>query len=321
MNGRSVSGKSPLKSVALWVVVGVLFASAAGFGFALSALKITLQKLKIEAPHGIKTSEVATSTASWVRARDKKGMEVPDRRESAEIEKTLGTTNYVSRTYVQRNPGDRGQPIALDLHLAYYTGMIDTVPHVPDRCFVGGGLQIGEVLGDVPLKMDGSRWRASKDVPPELGSYVEAFVPGEPPFGGDYVRLCRKPEEIRLRTMKFLGGGDLYAGYFFIANGGHTPSPDGVRALAFDMTSTYAYYLKVQVTSSSCRNSEEFVAAASSLIGELMGDIMRTTPDWVSVLRGKYPVVQGSTTKAASELPWRGGSSPGTLVMEQRDRK
>lgn len=281
---------NPLKSPALWVVVGLLALSGVSFGYAISALKITLRKLEIHAKDAVRTTEVASRTRSWERARDAKGVEIPDHRESAEIEETLGTTNYLSRMYVQRNPADPRRPMVLDLHLAYYTGMIDTVPHVPDRCFVGGGMQIGAVVGDVPLKLDSNTWRVARDVPPELGSYFEAFVPGDPPFGGSYVRLCKDPENIRLRTMKFLSGdSEVYAGYFFIANGGHTPSPDGVRALAFDMTSTYAYYLKVQVTSRTCKSSEEFVAAASSLIGELMGDIMRTTPDWVDVLRGTYP--------------------------------
>jgi hypothetical protein len=117
------------------------------------------------------------------------------------------------------------------------------------------------------------------------------FVQGKQPYGGVYVRLCRDPDQIRMRTMKFLAGEGvgLYAGYFFIANGGHTPSPDGVRGLAYEMTSTYAYYMKVQVTSSTFKTSEEFVEASSSLIGELLGDFMRVTPDWVKVLSGELP--------------------------------
>ena len=69
----------------------------------------------------------------------------------------------------------------------------------------------------------------------------------------------------------------------------HTPSADGVRELAYQLTSTYAYYMKVQVTSSSCKNVDEFVEASSSLIGELFGDIMRATPDWVKVMQGEWP--------------------------------
>jgi hypothetical protein len=277
--------RDPLKSPALWVVVGVLATSAATFGVALNALGITLRKLKIEADHGIVTSDISGKTASWERLRDQTGAEIPDRREIPEVEKELGTTNYVSRAYVERRPKVAGRPNVVQLHLAYYTGMIDPVPHVPDRCFVGGGMQIGSIVGDVPLKLDKSLWRLDESVPEGQRPLYRVFLAGEPPFGGEYVRLCRSPEEIRLRTMVFVNEGvNLYAGYFFIANGGHTPSPAGVRGLAYELTSKHAYYMKVQVTSSTTKTSEEFVAAASSLIGELLGDIMRVTPDWVSVL-------------------------------------
>lgn len=291
-----MSPRGPLHNPALWVVVGVLTASAAGFGIALSALKISLRKLPIEASAGIVTSDIPDRTASWERARDSKGVEIPDRRENSEIEKTLGTTNYVSRYYVERHPKNPSRPQSLELHLAYYTGQIDTVPHVPDRCFVGGGMQIGNIVGDVPLHLDQSGWQLDESVPEGLKPLYRVFVQGSPPFGGEYVRLCRDADKLQLRTMKFLAGEGvgLYAGYFFIANGGHTPSPDGVRGLAFQMTSTYAYYMKVQVTSTSSKTPEEFVEATSSLIGELIGPIMRVTPDWVQVLNGELPAKAGT---------------------------
>lgn len=290
-----MTSRNPLKDPALWLVVGVLTVSAGGFGFAMSALKITLRKLPIQAEHGIVTSDIPDRTASWERARDAKGVEVPDRRENAEIEKTLGTTNYVTRAYVERHPKNRSRPNLMELHLAYYTGQIDTVPHVPDRCFVGGGMQIGNIVGDVTLHFDESAWQLDDSVPEGLRPLYKVFVPGDPPFGGGYVRLCRGADKIQLRTMKFLAGEGvgLYAGYFFIANGGHTPSPEGVRGLAFQMTSTYAYYMKVQLTSSTCQSPEEFVEASSSLIGELMGPIMRVTPDWVKVLDVEWPPKAG----------------------------
>lgn len=279
-------------SRAAWTAFAILGISAVSFGTAIRALGISLQKLEIQAEDGVQTGEIASRTTSWERAKDSKGIEVPDRRENAEVEKTLGTSNYVSRLYVERNPKVKNRPQYLDLHVAYYTGQIDTVPHVPDRCFVGGGMQIGSIIGDMPLNMDQSRWQLDDSVPAGQGPLYKVFVQGEPPFGGRYVRLCREPEKIQMRTMKFLqgDGAGLFAGYFFIANGGHTPSPEGVRGLAFELTSTYAYYMKVQITSSTCRTPEEFQAASSSLIGELMGDIMRVTPDWVKVLNGELPV-------------------------------
>jgi len=275
----------------VWVVAGVLASAALGFEFAIRALGYQLQKSPVEAEDGIVVSDISPRTASWERARDGKGNEIPDRRENSEVEETLGTNNYVSRTYVQRQPKAGSRPIVLDLHVAYYTGAIDAVPHVPDRCFVGGGMQIGSVEGNLPLAFDRSAWQVDTSVPEGLGPLFKVWVQGEAPFGQTYVRLCKDADKIQMRTMKFLadGGVSVYVGYFFVANGGYTFFVDGVRELAYQLTSTYAYYMKVQVTSSSCKNVDEFVAASSSLVGELFGDIMRVTPDWVRVMQGEWP--------------------------------
>ena len=40
----------------------------------------------------------------------------------------LGTNLYLSRDYERRD--DR-----VNVHVAYYTGLIDDVPHVPERCW------------------------------------------------------------------------------------------------------------------------------------------------------------------------------------------
>ena len=85
------------------------------------------------------------------------------------------------------------------------------------------------------------------------------------------------------------GQGRLYAGYFFVANGGTVASANDVRTLAFDLQSDYAFYLKVQVTSSTVSSKQDLTEHAGSLIGELMPEIMRCVPDWVEVQRGVYP--------------------------------
>jgi hypothetical protein len=90
--------------------------------------------------------------------------------------------------------------------------------------------------------------------------------------------------------MKFIANGkDLYAGYFFVANGGCVARAEDVRLLAFDLRSTYAYYVKVQVTSQDVSSQEELAQAAASLLDELFGDLMLCTPDWVEVEAGRYP--------------------------------
>jgi hypothetical protein len=82
-------------------------------------------------------------------------------------------------------------------------------------------------------------------------------------------------------------------GYFFVANGGHTDSALGVRRLAFRLTDRYAYYLKVQVGSGSVQSAEELAEVSSSLLHELLPEIMRCVPDWSAVEAGTWPPRRG----------------------------
>lgn len=151
-------------------------------------------------------------------------------------------------------------------------------------------MQIGTVEGDLPLRINDAAWAIDSALPADLREYEKA--PLAPDSAGEvrWVHLPRDACHLRLRTMRFLDGGrSVFAGYFFIANGGHTPSANEVRRLAFDLKNTYAYYLKVQVTSQTARDADEFAASASSLVSELLPEIMRTVPDWPKVRQGLYP--------------------------------
>jgi len=282
---------SSFRNPAYIVAIAVLALSAIGFTRAIGAYQLHLRKLPIEPPNGRSVTALPTETASWVRVGSDKVM-------SKDVVETLGTENYVSRMYKLRE--HEGDPVLIEFHAAYYTGMIDTVPHVPERCFVGGGLQKGGSTERMPLPMDTSMWSVDRTVEPEFaGSSGEIFTArtdnrrSDAP--GTRVRLPRgvgPDEPITMMVSEFVdqrGRGRLYAGYFFVANGGTVASANGVRTLAFDLQSDYAYYLKVQVTSSGVSSKEELTELGGSLVGELMPEIMRCVPDWVEVQRGNYP--------------------------------
>ena len=267
---------------AVGALAGTLLAvgSAAGaVHTVVPMMGLHLQKMPIYPASGFTLSSLPEKTDSWEKA-------YPDRIEPAEIEEQLGTTNYLTRGYRERNPADPANPRIIELHVAYYTGMIDTVPHVPERCFVGGGLQMGASPRHIPLNLDPERGSPAPHVPPAPGPIVRYRTPG-----GNRVRLPKDPQDIRLHTSQYNITDDLslYAGYFFIANGGHTDSANGVRLLAFKLEDDYAYYLKVQFTSSNVRSADELAQHASSLLGELFGDVMLCLPDWVNVQTGSYP--------------------------------
>lgn len=301
--GRSVLdwswSRAQLAAVTITVVVFGM--SAVALGSVLSAFDIQLQKKPIYPESGRLVNAIPVETESWIRVGT-------DRLESSEIVSQLGTTNYLNRTYTQKHAPEGERPAQIELHLAYYTGMIDTVPHVPERCFVGGGMRQSALSATLPLVMDTSLWRADPTAPAQFagdaGAIYTARLPSDPEYTdapGIRVRLPRgvTPESpLRMRISSFDVGdqvGALHAGYFFIANGGTVASAEQVRNLAFDLTSDYAFYLKVQTTSVDAGSPDHHAELSGSLLSELIGEIMRCVPDWVDVQQEQD--TQDSTTQ------------------------
>lgn len=278
MNAQS---RSLHRRPAFILAVALLAASALGLTLGISRYKVMLRKLPIRPGNGRLLIALPSETESFIRVG-------PDRRENPEVEKTLGTTNYISRRYEEKNPRDPAKPLRLELHCAYYTGMIDTVPHVPERCFVGGGMQIGNMLGEVPLPLDASRWSVDTTLDPaKFGEVFSVRLGNRSDKAGSYVRLPRNPKDIRMNVTTFLVGNNeavQHAGYFFIANGGWVAKANDVRLLAFDLKTKYAYYCKVQCTGFNYSTAEEFAAASARLLDEMLGEIMLCLPDWPAVV-------------------------------------
>lgn len=276
------------------VALALMGVGALGFGAAISRYRLHLTKLEIQPPGDRQVSSLPRETEHWVQVG-------PDQVEAAETIEVLGTRNYVSRTYERKQaPGERGRPFRIDLHAAYYTGMIDTVPHVPERCFVGGGLQQATSSRVMALPLDTSTWLPDPSVPENLRGESGTLYTARTqkyPFSdapGSRFRLPRDvtpehPIPIRVSSFGASGEAQLYAGYFFVANGGVVANANDVRTLAFDLTSDYAYYLKVQVTSTSADSPEQMVEQAASLLDGLLPELMRCVPDWIEVETGRYP--------------------------------
>jgi hypothetical protein len=280
---------APLRSPPFLVACGLLAAWAVAMPAALRAYGVQTHKRPIHAPDGRQVHAIPLQTASWVRSGE-------DRIESADVVSTLGTDNYVTRRYVERGAPPGRPPEIVEVHVAYYTGTVDTVPHVPERCFVGGGVQIIREWGEVPVPLDPAPMRLDDALAPgaEGPIYTTRLSNEFSDAPGRRVRLPRgvTPEGgLRLRVTEFEtpGGTRLLAGYFFVANGGTVASAEGVRRLAFDLRSEYAYYMKVQVMSLSARTPEDLARAAGRLLDDLLGELMRCVPDWALVESGAYP--------------------------------
>lgn len=261
------------------VALGILVVSALSLGRAISAMDIYLLKLPIYPEGNRKLRQILPETADWKRVGN-------DMIETADVVKTLGTDNYVSRMYAHKQ-----EDLVLDFHAAYYTGMVDTVPHVPERCFVGGGWQIAAESSVVDIPLDTSNWIPSST---DDTLYTVRISHDNDVAPGTRIELPTgvTPEDsLRMRTTMFFDpeGRKVFSGYFFIANGGTVASSEDVRLLAFNLSDDYAYYLKVQFTSAQVDTAEELADVAGRLLDDLLPELMLCVPRWSEVEAGRYP--------------------------------
>jgi len=257
----------------------LLSTAAVGFSAAIRELGLHLQKLPIEAEGGLRFHTLPTAVDGWRR-------EGSDTVMDKELLDSLGTENYVSRWYVEKDAPDAEKSV-FELHVAYYTGTIDTVPHVPERCFVGGGVEIVGSSKIVDIPLDLSLFPPDPRVDEEEHGVVRRGRTRD----HQYVRMPRDLENLRMLVTPFASpdGASMHAGYFFLANGGHVATADSIRELAFRLEERYAYYCKVQFMSPRVESAEELARIAADFLNEMLPEIMRRVPDWVEVEAGRYP--------------------------------
>jgi hypothetical protein len=264
--------------IAFIVACVALLVCGTAFRGAVIALNLYLKKepVDLRAP----LSLIPTALGPWKMVGE-------DRKLSAEMIQELGTDKYMDRLYApQGNPRIE----ALNVHVAYYTGMIDAVPHVPDRCLTAAGFISKSLVHNLPLQVDRTDW--SED-PANLvniatgKTYSVAYMRN---MMGLTVPVRMPVGDLELRTMEF--GSDeardqrIFGGYFFIANGRVTPAPEGVKALAFNPQEKYAYYCKVQyIYASRNATQEKFLELVADHLKHLLPELMRSLPDWSEVER------------------------------------
>jgi exosortase len=258
-----------------FVAIVMLASSAVAFQVGANYLNVILHKEPVYPRKNF--SVIPTKFLGWERTED-------DARFDAAGVEALGTELYLSRIYSNIN---RSVP-TLHLHIAYYTGQVDAVPHVPDRCMVAGGfVPLTPEPKTLPLNIDTTTW--ADDNSEELDGVPYPVVT-------DWNKLTEQEEIIRMplgdfeiRITEFshpqIGDDHFFAGYFFIANGKTTAYPERIRLLAFDRSSQFAYYCKLQFTlrGDSEFTVEKFVDIVSEFSKDLLPEVMRCLPDWAEV--------------------------------------
>jgi hypothetical protein len=251
----------------------VLIVCGAGFRASVRRLGVYLQKEPIELRQRL--SSIPKSIGGWAVVGD-------DVMLDAAMVEALGTDRYLNRTYIQQRADGRH---VIALHVAYYTGMIDAVPHIPDRCFVAAGW---EPLS-LPVNHDLALNFAGQAVDPPPGGDEYLWLGVRDPVTGQVEQVHLPRGEFKLRTRQFVrrdsGEGRMHAGFFFIANGATSSMPARVRLYAFDASQKYAYYAKIQLSMMSGDGDEadQFVELSEDLLEKLMPYLLRCLPDWSAV--------------------------------------
>ena len=244
-SGLTNAFKQSLKRPSFTVVLLILLLGAVGINAATSALNLFFRKeaLPLRAKEGL--SALPMRMGDWIGVPEPQTVD-------ADMEHSLGTDKYVFRDYVDlsatvggaakvtteadikalgsikdpREVNDRLNEIrrknnnaVLRVAVTYYTGKVDTVPHVPERCLVADGFQ--------PLKFDVMNWR--------LGEYTRGV-----------------PRDVKVRFIDFedqttRGQQNRCVTYFFHANGRYEESPYEVRRRLQNLLERYGYFAKIEV--------------------------------------------------------------------------
>ncbi len=277
MRDPPVRFSAPIR-VAFVALIALMVVSAIGFRAGVSTLNLYLRKEPVALREALDT--LPTKLGRWKRV----GV---DSRLGEAMTESLGTKLYLDRQYALGGDPSKG---LVTVHIAYYTGMVDAVPHVPERCWGAAGLTMVDQPHDVVIPIDRTQWdMSSGPVNQATGErYPVARVTN--PVTRIEEKVLLPIGETAMSVTIFQDANSpntrLVGGYLFVANGRVTPSPYVVRTYAFDLSSRYAYYCKVQFSALLPQGEgalELWTQFASELLTELLPPLMRRLPDWSTI--------------------------------------
>jgi hypothetical protein len=168
----------------------------------------------------------------------------------------------IQSAIADKTPAERGAVIqglqiqqdsgVVQMGLTYYTGMVDTVAHIPDRCYIADGYE--------PNSYDVPTW--------DLGngqSLKVRLIAFDDVTGSNRVPKC--------------------VAYLFHVNGHYESDPLGVRQTLESLTQKYGYYAKIELMSlvHTSSNTDGAQKSMISFLAAAKPQIETCFPDWEKV--------------------------------------
>ncbi len=253
-------------SVALLLLVG-----AAGLNTVVQAMKLHFRKEAVPLRQPLTT--LPPRMGHWVQVS-------VDRPLQADVEEVLGTRQYVYRDYVddrivpageikafadksyaQRRAmlmrlQERHPEAVVNLGVTYYTGLVDTVAHIPDRCYIADGYE--------PTDYDIVSWP------------IAAKIPGRANDPNVEVRFINFQDQVGRTRLK------RSVSYFFHVNGHFEQDPLGVRRRLQNLLQKYGYYMKIE-TMTLVQEKEKSAQVMQDFLTAALPHVAQCLPDWSKV--------------------------------------
>ncbi|CAN5398201.1 hypothetical protein BH09PLA1_BH09PLA1_36760 [soil metagenome] len=250
----------------------VLLAAAVSLNAATQYLRLYFKKEAVALAKPLE--EIPGTLGPWVQISR-------DQPLSAEMLDVLGTKMYIFRDYLdtrlidpkmiaeitsdERTTDERGQMLGairskyptahVRMAVTYYTGMVDTVAHIPDRCYVADGM-VPDVK-ETPVWKMANRNHEPIDVQVSSIHFEEAEGHGQ--------AMTRN------------------VAYFFHCNGGYEHDAiSGVRMRLQNLAERHAYYAKIEVMTE-MRDRAKSDATLADFLANALPEVETCLPDWQKV--------------------------------------
>lgn len=283
MSARSVRR---LFSPSFLLVFGIVTICGAAMNTIIGAMALRFQKLPAPLPYSLNDPHhgFPTEIGRWIAVSQDTSIDPG-------VEHALATKEYTFRDYVDRqyvkdeqieflkkaSVEERTATLTqlrkkkaasvMRVAITYYTGLVDTVAHVPERCFVADGFEIED-------------------------SKFRQFTAGEYADG--------KPRDIGYRFLSFDDQAGIgleekrvarNVGYLFNCNGKYTADSIEVRKSLQNLFEPYGYYSKIELmTAADIGNGEhakndagsrdDSMAAMENFLTSALPEFERCLPDW-----------------------------------------
>jgi hypothetical protein len=250
------------------VVALMLLVAAAGLNAATHYLQLYFRKLPVAPAREL--SEVPQHLGRWLQVSIDEPL-------TAEFQDALATDKYIFRDYVDtrlataqelaefrdKTPAQcrmlaqrlqlKKPAAVVNFALTYYTGLADTVAHIPERCYIADGYE--------PTKWDVEAWSSLKGRPAEpAGDPKVRFIVFEDPLAAG-MSVKRN------------------VAYFFHCNGKYMNDSIAVRKQMAYLLEKYGYYVKIELQTWNLPQ-QEATQVMDDFLGSAVTEIEKCVPDW-----------------------------------------